>query len=58
MFLRDVPDIPIANGTRTDCWNYLWWDEEKAGSPPDCRDVVDRYELDPEQFFLCNPGLD
>ncbi|KAF5615123.1 carbohydrate-binding module family 50 [Fusarium sp. NRRL 25303] len=57
-FLRDGPYVPLANGTREDCWEYLWWNETYAGSPIPCLDAALGYELDLEQFFLWNPSLD
>ncbi|SPJ91020.1 uncharacterized protein FTOL_13422 [Fusarium torulosum] len=58
MFLRDGPYVPIANGTREDCWEYFWWNETLAGSPISCRSAALAYELDIEQFLLWNPILD
>ncbi|KAH7191830.1 uncharacterized protein B0J16DRAFT_368149 [Fusarium flagelliforme] len=55
---RDAPYVPIANGTRTGCWDYLWWNEKKAGSPISCRDAAQGAEISLEQFFLWNPSLD
>ncbi|KAF5587789.1 muramidase [Fusarium subglutinans] len=57
-FPRDGPYVPLANGTREDCWEYLWWNETYAGSPIPCLDAALGYELDLEQFFLWNPSLD
>ncbi|KAF5557752.1 muramidase [Fusarium napiforme] len=52
------PYVPLANGTREDCWEYFWWNETYAGSPISCRESALGYELDLEQFFLWNPSLD
>ncbi|KAF5974969.1 muramidase [Fusarium coicis] len=52
------PYVPLANSTREDCWEYLWWNETYAGSPISCREAALGYELDLEQFFLWNPSLD
>ncbi|RBQ71978.1 hypothetical protein FVER14953_01584 [Fusarium verticillioides] len=52
------PYVPLANNTREDCWEYLWWNETYAGSPISCREAALGYELDLEQFFLWNPSLD
>lgn len=57
MFLRDAQDYPIANGTRTDCWEYFWWNERKFGSPISCRHEAERAEISLEQFILWNPSL-
>jgi hypothetical protein len=59
MSFRDGPYVPIANGTREDCWEYFWWDEALAGSPISCLATALAAEIDVvEQLFLWNPSLD
>lgn len=49
--------IPIANETRTDCWDYIWINET-LGSDYSCWDVASFSGLSREQFILWNPSLD
>ncbi|KAJ9156077.1 carbohydrate-binding module family 50 protein [Pleurostoma richardsiae] len=49
--------IPLANNTRTDCWDYTWWNSSKS-SVPSCWDVAASNEITGEQFVLWNPSLD
>ncbi|KAF2790994.1 carbohydrate-binding module family 18 protein [Melanomma pulvis-pyrius CBS 109.77] len=54
---EDAVSIPLANATRTDCWDYLWWNSS-LGSPISCWSVVVQAEITREEFVLWNPSLD
>jgi hypothetical protein len=49
--------IPLANETRNDCWDYLWWNSS-IGLPISCWSVVVQAEITREEFILWDPSLD
>lgn len=60
--------VPIANGTRTDCWSYFWVNSTaltqiasalnaSSLSSMSCWDVARSSNLDRQQFILWNPSL-
>ncbi|KAL2850523.1 hypothetical protein BJX68DRAFT_255207 [Aspergillus pseudodeflectus] len=53
---RPVTIIPTANDTRTDCWDYLWWNAT-LGPPLGCWEITPWYGILREEFVLWNPSL-
>ncbi|KAL1880755.1 hypothetical protein Daus18300_001369 [Diaporthe australafricana] len=49
--------IPLAIDTRTDCWDYMWWNES-LGTPMSCWDLAASADITSEMFILWNPSLD
>lgn len=49
--------IPLAVDTRTDCWDYIWWNES-LGVPISCWDLAASADITGEMFILWNPSLD
>lgn len=58
MFLGDGPYVPLADGTREDCWESFWWRGTLAGSAISCLNAALAQELDLDRFLLWNPNLD
>lgn len=53
----DLLVIPLANLTRTDCWDYIWinnTDSDWLG----CWDYAWASGIEPDQFALWNPSID
>ncbi|KAF7184685.1 hypothetical protein CNMCM7691_006047 [Aspergillus felis] len=53
----DLVVIPLANLTRTDCWDYIWinsTDPDRLG----CWDYAWAAGVEPDQFALWNPSID
>ncbi|BAE54678.1 unnamed protein product [Aspergillus oryzae RIB40] len=53
----DLLVIPLANLTRTDCWDYIWinsTDPDQLG----CWDYAWAAGVEPDQFALWNPSID
>lgn len=48
--------IPIANKTRTDCWQYGWWNNTNV-SLPSVADVAWLYNVNMDLFLEWNPDL-
>jgi LysM repeat protein len=48
--------VPIAAGSRTDCWNYVWINATLSGTI-DCWALASFSQIGREQFVLWNPSL-
>ncbi|KAF2223855.1 hypothetical protein BDZ85DRAFT_236355 [Elsinoe ampelina] len=51
-----VVNIPLADGTRNDCWEYLWWNTSLS-NPPSCEEATGFFEISMEQFLTWNPSM-
>ncbi|CAM1509828.1 Fc.00g001630.m01.CDS01 [Cosmosporella sp. VM-42] len=51
------PVIPIANGTRLDCYSYFWLPNVTENAAADCWALAMVHEVSPEDFILWNPSL-
>ncbi|RSL40912.1 hypothetical protein CEP54_015978 [Fusarium duplospermum] len=49
--------VPLAAGTRKDCWNYGWWNNSEV-SLPEVSSVAFVYEVNLELFLAWNPSLE
>ncbi|RSL71249.1 hypothetical protein CEP51_012088 [Fusarium floridanum] len=49
--------VPLATGTRKDCWNYDWWNNSEV-SLPEVSSVAFVYEVNLELFLAWNPSLE
>ncbi|KAI0123660.1 muramidase [Xylariales sp. AK1849] len=52
-----APDVPLANSTRTDCWDYTWWNTSLS-TLPSCWDVAASSDITGEELVLWNPSLE
>ena len=49
--------MPIANGTRPDCWSYTWWNETKDSQVPSVSTAAWLYEFELGFLLDWNEGL-
>ncbi|KAK4140676.1 uncharacterized protein C8A04DRAFT_14700 [Dichotomopilus funicola] len=52
------PIIPIANGTRKDCYDYMWLDNITDTLIADCWAMAMVFDTTGEEFILWNPSLE
>ncbi|KAH8655300.1 hypothetical protein BX600DRAFT_525233 [Xylariales sp. PMI_506] len=50
--------IPLANGTRTDCYEYIWFDNITDNAAADCWNLATVYAITSEEIVNWNPSLD
>ncbi|KAF7554605.1 hypothetical protein G7Z17_g2799 [Cylindrodendrum hubeiense] len=53
---NETKSIPLANGTRKDCWEYDWWNSS-SGTPPTASSAAQWYGISLEQLMLWNPSV-
>ncbi|KAK6222736.1 hypothetical protein LQW54_000917 [Pestalotiopsis sp. IQ-011] len=51
------PTIPYANGTRNDCYSYLWLSNTTDNELAQCWNLPFVYDLTSEELVLWNPSL-
>lgn len=50
--------VPIAKGTRPDCWTYAWWNDTESNYAPSVSTAAWLYDLSVELFMSWNLGLE
>lgn len=56
-FTTSAQLIPLANGTRFDCANYVWFDSTAGNPGADCWNLAFSYGQTAEELVLWNPSL-
>lgn len=58
-FTSNEPSIPLANGTRVDCYSYIWFnDTSSSNAAADCWSLAQVYGASGQDLVLWNPSLE
>ncbi|RYP36756.1 hypothetical protein DL768_010914 [Monosporascus sp. mg162] len=56
-YTTSQPVVPLANGTRVDCHEYVWLANATDSAGAGCWGLAMYYDIEPEELVLWNPSL-